>query len=73
MPKECFMLLGPEHPNDAEQVLAWNTEWGWVLPELATMYDERILTAPLPRGTQAVVDVQSDVQHMVSPSRWVGV
>ena len=71
MPKtelpEKYMILGPTHPNEPEQVMAWNTEWGWVLPELATMYDERILTSPLPVGSQAVVNVVEDVQHIITP------
>lgn len=69
---EKYIILGPDHPNDPEQAMAWNNQWGWVLPELATKYDERILTSPLPRGAQAVMNMEEDIQHIITPLPPVG-
>jgi hypothetical protein len=71
---ERYIILGPDHPNQPDQVMAWNTEWGWVLPELATSYDSRILLpgTPFPPEAQTIMDTDSGIQFPVDPSGRVG-
>ena len=54
---EKYVIVGPE---DHDSLLTfWNTNEGWVEFENATRYDARILTAPLPREAQYIIDAET--------------
>ncbi len=57
---EKYVIVGPDDHN--QLATFWNTDLGWVGIEDATRYDERILTAPLPRETLYLMDIQDHIE-----------
>lgn len=73
MPKcelpEKYVIVGPEDHN--QLLTFWNVNEGWVEFELASKFDARIMSAPLPPETQYLIDTEGFIQ--LTPSLYGGV
>lgn len=65
---EKYVIVGPEDHN--QLLTFWNINEGWGDFELASKFDARILSAPLPPQTQYLVDIVSYTQ--LAPTQWEG-
>jgi hypothetical protein len=61
-----IILCGPVDTN--ENPSYWNNDSGWIVNETeATIFDHRILTAPLPEGIAAIMEIHNEkVIHFYS-------
>lgn len=65
---EKYVIVGPEDHNELRTF--WNINEGWVEFELASKFDVRILSAPLPPEAQYMIDTVTFTK--LAPTLWEG-